>query len=70
MEEFVLETPYITLGQLLKYIGLIDTGGQAKVFLQQTDVRVNGQKESRRGRKLMVGDTVSVAGHKTIKIVG
>lgn len=70
MEEFVLGTPYITLGQLLKFIGLIDTGGQAKIFLQQTDVHVNGQKESRRGRKLMVGDTVAVAGHKTVKIVG
>lgn len=69
MEEFVLTTPYITLGQLLKHTGLIDTGGQAKWFLQETEVRVNGQAESRRGRKLVSGDIVTIAGRETVKIV-
>lgn len=70
MEEFVLTTSYITLGQLLKHFGLIQTGGQAKWFLQEEDVRVNGQPESRRGRKLSAGDIVAVAGWGTVKIVG
>lgn len=69
MEEFVLTTPYITLGQLLKHIGLIDTGGQAKWFLRETDVRVNGKAEIRRGRKLVAGDIVTVAGRETVTIV-
>ena len=69
MEEFVLTTPYITLGQLLKHIGLIDTGGQAKWFLRETDVRVNGKAEIRRGRKLVAGDIVTVAGREKVTIV-
>lgn len=69
MEEFVLTTPYITLGQLLKAIGVIDTGGQAKRFLQERDVRVNGKSEIRRGRKLETGDRVAVAGWGTVKLI-
>lgn len=70
MEEFVLTTPYITLGQLLKHIGLIETGGQAKWFLQEQIVQVNGQTESRRGRKIAAGDIVTVTGWGTVKVTG
>jgi ribosome-associated protein len=70
VEEFVLSAPYITLGQLLKRMGMIETGGQAKAFLLSEDVRVNGEPESRRGRKLVSGDIVAVAGQKTVKIIG
>lgn len=69
MEEFVLTTPYITLGQLLKNIGLLDTGGQAKWFLQEREVQVNSEAETRRGRKLKVGDVVTVPGWGEVKIV-
>lgn len=69
MEQFVLTTPYITLGQLLKNIGLIDTGGQAKWFLQEQEVRVNSEAEFRRGRKLKVGDVVTIPGWGEVKMV-
>ena len=58
----ILKAPFITLSQLLKIEGFIESGGQAKFFLQQEKVFVNGQLETRRGRKLVSGDTVEVMG--------
>ena len=49
---------YITLGVLLKISGIIDTGGQAKFFLSENVVLVNGEEENRRGRKLYHGDQI------------
>ena len=54
------DEPFITLGILLKITGVIDTGGQAKFFLSENTVLVNGEKENRRGRKLYHGDIVQV----------
>ena len=51
---------FITLGVLLKLAGIIDTGGQAKWFLNENVVLVNGEEESRRGRKLYHGDEILV----------
>ena len=42
----------ITLGQFLKTEGIIESGGQAKWFLQDYDVLLNGERETRRGKKL------------------
>ena len=53
---------YITLGVLLKIAGIIDTGGQAKYFLSENVVLVNGEEDNRRGRKLYHGDKVQVQG--------
>ena len=49
---------YITLNVLLKITGLIQTGGEAKWFLANNDVYVNGEKENRRGRKLYRDDVI------------
>ena len=49
---------YITLNVLLKITGLIQTGGEAKWYLNENDVYVNGEKENRRGRKLYRGDVI------------
>ncbi len=53
---------YITLGVLLKIAGIIDTGGQAKYFLSENVVLVNGEEDNRRGRKLYHGDKILVQG--------
>jgi ribosome-associated protein len=50
------------LDHFLKYAGIADTGGQAKLMIQSGQVRVNGEVETRRRRKLSAGDTVQVAG--------
>ena len=52
----------IRLGQLLKLADLVDDGGEAKEVLLRGLVQVNGVVETRRGRQLVPGDTVSVGG--------
>ena len=54
------DEPFITLGVLLKITGIIDTGGQAKFFLAENTVLVNGEEENRRGSKLYHGDLIQV----------
>jgi ribosome-associated protein len=54
----VAVAPPITLGRFLKLAGLVDTGGDAKMLIATGCVVVNGEVETRRGRKLWPGDTV------------
>jgi ribosome-associated protein len=49
-----------TLGQALKVASLVGSGGEAKVLIQAGEVLVNGEVETRRGRKLEAGDVVEV----------
>jgi len=62
LNEFVIDTEFITLGQLLKVTDAISTGGMAKWFLEENNVYVNGEIERRRGRKLRNGDIVNIPG--------
>ena len=57
----------INLDQFLKWQGIAETGGQAKQLIQDGRVRVNGQVERRRGRKLVEGDIVTL-GDKTVTV--
>lgn len=57
---------YITLGQLLKRAGFVNSGGEAKLFLAEAVIRVNGEPDNRRGRKLRPGDVVAVEEHEPI----
>jgi len=50
----------MTLGQALKASDAVGSGGEAKVVIQGGEVRVNGEVETRRGRKLREGDVVEV----------
>jgi ribosome-associated protein len=52
---------YIKLDQFLKQIQVVASGGQAKIMVQSGEVKVNGDVEPRRGRKLVTGDCVEVA---------
>jgi len=62
MKQVDITTDYIALGQFLKLADCISTGGQAKFFLQENEVIVNGEPDNRRGRKLYPGDKVEVEG--------
>ncbi|MFV8826177.1 S4 domain-containing protein YaaA [Alkalihalobacterium sp. APHAB7] len=68
-EEVVINSEYITLGQLLKEIGVIDTGGMAKWFLSEHEVVVNNELENRRGKKLYPNDQITITTVGTFKIV-
>ncbi|KAB7652000.1 RNA-binding S4 domain-containing protein [Sutterella faecalis] len=61
---FVLRGEYITLDALLKAAGIASTGGEAKVLIQEGKVRVDGEPESRRGRKLRGGECVEALGKR------
>lgn len=50
------------LGQFLKLVDAVDTGGEAKIRIADGEVRVNGEVELRRGRQLRPGDVVTFAG--------
>lgn len=69
MEVIHLKEEYIKLGQALKVANLVDSGADAKYVIQEGLVRVNGQVDTRRGKKLMDGDIVEYNG-KTIQIQG
>lgn len=60
MKTVAIKPPYIKLGQLLKLLDLIESGGAEKGFLNTHDVMVNDVVEKRRGRKLVKGDIVKI----------
>ncbi|MDA7503864.1 RNA-binding S4 domain-containing protein [bacterium] len=60
------ETEHVRLDHFLKLCGVADTGGQAKQIIQCGDVSVNGEVETRRRKKLIVGDVVNVAGEEFV----
>ena len=62
MQKLVLRGEYITLGQLLKAQGLVESGSEAREVIQGGEASVNGETELRRGRKLYDGDCVSFRG--------
>jgi ribosome-associated protein len=57
-----IETEFIKLDSLLKWEGLVETGGEAKERIQDGQVQVNGQVCTQRGKKLRPGDQVQLAG--------
>ncbi len=68
MQEIKLRDEYIKLGQALKAAGLVGSGVDAKLVIQDGLVKVNGDTEVQRGKKLYDGDTVTFEG-ETIRIV-
>ena len=67
MESIHLKDEFIKLGQALKLAGLVGSGVDAKFVIQDGLVKVNGEVETQRGKKLYPGDTVSYDG-KTFKV--
>ncbi|UVF13636.1 S4 domain-containing protein YaaA [Limosilactobacillus fermentum] len=67
-KEVKIDAPFITLGQLLKEEGIIPTGGAAKWFLKEHEVKINGELDDRRGKKLYPGDHIDVVGIEQVVI--
>jgi ribosome-associated protein len=68
--ELALRGEYITLDALLKATGLAGSGGEAKMLIADGKLRVNGEVDTRRGRKLRVGDVVALAGTQVRVVAG
>lgn len=67
MEKILIHTEFIKLDSLLKLAGLVETGGEAKLLIQNGLVQVNGEVCTMRGKKLRAGDTVTLDG-RTVAI--
>ncbi len=59
MEEIILRDEFIKLGQALKAAGLVESGVEAKIVIQNGEVKVNNVVETQRGKKLYDGDIVT-----------
>ncbi len=59
-----IKDDFIKLGQALKLAGLVSSGIEAKIVVQDGEVKVNGETDTRRGRKLYTGDIFEYNGSK------
>ncbi len=66
MKEIKIDTDYIKLDQFLKFVGIADDGVHAKFLILDELVKVNGETETRRGKKLRVDDIVDFEGEEFI----
>lgn len=64
MEQVTIRDDFIKLGQALKVAGLVESGVDAKVVIQDGLVQVNGAVETQRGKKLYEGDVVQFDGQE------
>ena len=62
MEEIILRDDFIKLGQAIKAAGLVESGVEAKIVIQDGEVKVNGVVESQRGKKVFGGEVVEYNG--------
>lgn len=60
MKQIQIRDEYITLGQFLKFSNAVSSGIEAKIRIQEGQVKVNGEIETRRGKKLRLHDTVEI----------
>lgn len=68
MKEISIRDEFIKLGQLLKLAGLVGSGVDAKIVINEGEVLVNGEVELRRGKKIYKGDIVEFNG-ETVKVI-
>ncbi|WIV19249.1 S4 domain-containing protein YaaA [Paenibacillus polygoni] len=68
MKKIVIHSEYIKLDQFLKLSECVPTGGMAKALLQEQAIKVNGEIEERRGRKLYPGDQIEVEGAGSFEV--
>lgn len=60
MKKVEIVDKFITLGQFLKVVDLVSSGGEVKYFILNNNILVNNEKETRRGRKLYKNDQISI----------
>lgn len=69
MEEIQINTEFIKLDQLLKWVNIADSGAFAKIIIQNGDVKVNGEVVLSRGKKIYKGDIVEIVEIGTFKVI-
>ena len=69
MREIIIYTPLIQLDQLLKWEGIVDTGGQVRPMLEAGMIRVNGEIATERRKKIIPGDIIEIEDIGTWKVI-
>jgi|LSQX01.2.fsa_nt_gb ribosome-associated protein len=69
MEKIKIKTEYIKLDQLLKWCGKADSGTDAKEMIKRGIIKVNGNKEFQRGKKIYPGDQVEIVSEECQKFL-
>jgi ribosome-associated protein len=64
METIKIRDEFIKLGQAMKLAGLVESGVEAKIEIQQGFVKVNGEVEVQRGKKIYPGDVIEFEGQQ------
>lgn len=64
--EIIIAGEYIQLNQLLKYAGIISTGGEAKFFIEENEILLNGKSVFELRKKIRVGDQLFINGEQII----
>lgn len=62
MEKVIIRDDFIKLGQAMKFAGMVGSGVDAKMLIQDGQVEVNGEVEYQRGKKLHEGDVITFNG--------
>ena len=62
-ETIQINTEFIRLDALLKFAAVVETGGEAKILIQNGEVKINGETCTMRTKKIRPGDTVEASGH-------
>ena len=60
MKKVKIDSEFITVGQFLKFIDLVSSGGEARIFLTENEIVINGETDNRRGRKLYRNDLICI----------
>ena len=60
MQNIIITTEFIKLQDLLKFANVVSTGGEAKIIIQEGEVKVNGEVCTMRGKKIRPGDLVEL----------
>lgn len=69
MEAVAINDDYIKLGQLLKLANMVSSGVEAKIVIQNGEVKVNGEVDTRRGKKIYPQDVVEFKGQQ-VTVIG
>ena len=68
MKEIKVETELIKLDSFMKWAAIVSSGSEAKMFIQNGEVKYNGEIETRRGKKIFKGDVIEFQGEEYKRI--
>lgn len=69
MKEIKIDTEFIKLDQFLKHAGVVQTGGQAKMMIQDGIIKYNGEVTTQRGKKIRKDDIIEIEDYDSFLVI-